>query len=259
MYFYLSKILAPIINGTNLIVICIILSSLLYFFFKKKIIKYFLNIILIFFFIIVLAPIGSFGIHYLEKNFYESKLPKNFDYIVVLAGSESIEHTFKRKKLTLNNSSERLISSVKLALDYPNTQIIYIGGDGRLNKTNINFNETTVAKKFYNNIGFNLERIKFISGSRNTIENLKNLKSLKIDNQKKNLILITSAFHMKRVLLIAKKFDLKLYDYAVDYRTENIKISFLNYFQSFSISSNLSNYDIFFRELLGTLAVKIFL
>ena len=157
------------------------------------------------------------------------------------------------KKLSLNDGSERLIASAKLALDYPNSKIYYLGGDGRLIKSK--FNEADIAKIFYSNIHFDLNRVIFIDNTRNTIENLKAFKKINTLNQSN--ILITSAFHMKRSMLISKKLDLTIKPYAVDFRSVN-DFNILNYYQKLSIASNLQSFNIFFREIIGIIAFKLF-
>ena len=176
--------------------------------------------------------------------------------IIVLAGAESTFLTTQTKKLNLNESSERLIASVNLALKNKNSKIIYIGGSGFLDNKN-QISEVDVAKMFYDNIGFDLDRVQFVSGTRNTIENLSEFKNLKIN--KPGDILITSAFHMNRSLMISKKLKLNLIPYAVDFRVSNSNISLINYYQSFSILHNLLNFNLFFREFLGTVVAKIVL
>ena len=131
-----------------------------------------------------------------------------------------------------------------------------MGGSGLLKKYNLD--EADVAKIFYKDINFDLRRVVFINNTRNTIENLKEFKKLNLKNQS-NSILITSAFHMKRSLLISKKLDLNLIPYAVDFRSfaDNGSDGLLNYYQMFSIAGNLNSINLFFREFLGIYAVKI--
>ena len=96
-----------------------------------------------------------------------------------------------------------------------------------------------------------------ISGARNTIESLSKFKNLKINE--KGDVLITSAFHMNRSLIISKKLKLDFIPYAVDFRASNSKISLINYYQSFSILQNLLNFNLFFKEFIGSVIAKIIL
>ena len=132
MYFFLSKFFAPFVNFTNLIFFICIIS----FFFKKLFFRNFfktVNYLGVFILIIFsFFPIGSKLINALEKKYIISVLPDNYDYIVVLAGSEEMHKTFITNKLSLNHASERLIASVKLANEKKNSKIIYLGGSGLL-------------------------------------------------------------------------------------------------------------------------------
>jgi len=253
LYFYFSKLLAPFFKLTNILIFLIIFIFIFRDFFSKKYFRQFRNLIILLFLVISIFPIGNLGLKYLEKEHIFQKKIFHIDNLIVLAGSENLQSTKITEKLNLNNGSERLIASVMLANKFENSKIYFLGGDGNLIKNSID--ETNVASKFYSDVSFDLDRIHFIDNTRNTYENLKEFQKI-IKKDEKN-ILITSAFHMKRTLLIAKKLDIKLTPYAVDYRAINAN-SIINYYQGFSVSSNLTSFDIFFREILGILAIKLF-
>ena len=108
-----------------------------------------------------------------------------------------------------------LIISVKLAIENPKSTIYHLGGNGYLKKNE--FNESEVAKLFYSNVGFDLNRVRFIGNSRNTIENFYSIKNENIFE--KSNILITSAHHMKRAMIISKRLNMTFIPYAVDFKT----------------------------------------
>ena len=252
MYFYLSKLVAPLLNPTNLLFILLIIFYLANLKTKFRF-KFFLNIILTLLLLISFFPLGNSGLKYLEKDFIIRDKLYKVDNIVVLAGSENIASTKIIKELSLNSGAERLIVSVKLALDYPNSKIYYLGGDGYLVKNKID--EVDMTKIFYSNIHFDLNRVNFIDNTRNTIENLKAFKKINTLNQSN--ILITSAFHMKRSMLIAKELNLSIQPYAVDFRSVN-NFNILNYYQRLSIADNWQSFNIFFKEIIGIMAFKLF-
>ena len=121
---------------------------------------------------------GGYGIKYLERDYINQIQIKSIDNIIVLAGSERGNTKFTNK-VNLNDGSERLISSIKLALENPDAKIIFLGGDGNLIKEE-HLDESNVALKFYKDLRFDLKRVIFISSSRNTIENLSSLKKKNI-------------------------------------------------------------------------------
>ena len=252
MYFYLSKILAPFLNPTNLL-----FFLLIFFIFKNIKLKIRFKFLFIFITFIIIfistLTIGKIGLKYLENDYVFQEKLSNINNIFILAGSEEINSTKATNKLNLNNGSERLISSVKLALDNPNATIYFIGGDGNLIKNEIN--EINVAQLFFEDIGFDTSRVKFIQNTRNTIENLKALKKINIQDQLN--VLITSAFHMKRSMIIANTLDIKIKPYAVDFRSIE-KFNLINYYQRLNVASNWDSFNIFFRELLGIFAFKLF-
>ena len=179
---------------------------------------------------------------------------KKIDNIFVLGGSENLVASKLTSKTNLNESSERLIATVKLALKNPDAKIYFLGGQGSIGENNIN--EAIIAKNFFSDVGFDTDRIYFIDNTKNTIENLNAVKNLNISS--KINILITSAFHMKRSIMIAKELELDLIPYAVDFRsiTED---NLINSYQNFNILDNLFKFELFIRELVGIISVKIFL
>lgn len=92
----------------------------------------------------------------------------------------------------LNNSSERLISFVELAQINKKAKLIFVGGNPYLSHKNI-LSEEDIAKIFFKNINFDHKKITFLSNSRNTIENFKELKFFLKESSYDNILLITSA------------------------------------------------------------------
>ena len=236
LYFYLSKILAPLLNPTNFLFLALIILFIIYYKNKKKIIFKLLTITIFLLSIISFLPIGNFGLKYLEKDFLNKESYQNIDNIVVLSGSDY-----------------RLIASIKLGNNYKHTEIYYVGGNAYLIKSDMN-DEINKAKKIYEELNFDMTRVKFVGQSRNTIENFKEIEKLNLNDSK--TVLITSAYHMKRSIIIAKDFGLKLIPYVVDPKT-NRQSSLINIYQDFNISRNLANFNLFFREIIGIIVFKL--
>ena len=254
MYFYLSKILAPILNPINTLIIIYVILIIINLKYKKKSIRIFSNFIIFIFLFISLFPIGRLGITYLEKDYVNQNKINNIENIIVLGGAEDIFRTKQFGKLHLNSDSERLISVINISKKNPLANIFYLGGNGNLNQ-DIEINETDVAKQFFQIVGFDITKIQFIGNTRNTIENFQKLKA-KYDIENRKNLLITSASHMKRSLIISKHLGYDLIPYAVDFKTQP-KLKPSNYYQSFNVLPNLGSFNVFFRECLGIIAFKI--
>ena len=186
--------------------------------------------------IVAFIPTGSLGLKYLEKDFINKKEYKNIKNILVLSGAD-----------------ERIIASISLAYQYPDAKVYYVGGNAYLIKNNDN-DDPTIAKKFYNDLNFDMDRVNFIGKSRNTIENFKEIKELNLKYSE--TVLITSAYHMKRSMMIAEKQGVKVLPYPVN-PIKRSKTPLLNSYQVFDLSNNLSKFNTFFREILGIIAFKI--
>ena len=219
---------------------------------KKKNINLFFRINIFLIFILLFLPIGNFGLIFLEKNYKTQKTFDDIKNIVVLAGSEDLTSTMKTNKIHFNEGSERLIETIILSNRYPNSKIFYVGGDGNIIKNDIS--EVELAKRFFKELNLNQKRIKYVGNSRNTYENIKEIKKLGLNKDK--TLLVTSAFHMKRSMMIAKEIELNLIPYAVDFRSFSNK-SIINQYQEFNIIINLAKFNLFIREIIGIIAFKV--
>ena len=236
MYYYLSKFLGPLLNPTNFLFIILVILFIYYLISKKKIILKILSLNILIIIIVAFFPTGSLGLKYLEKDFIIKKEYKNIKNILVLSGAD-----------------ERIIASISLAYQYPEAKVFYVGGNAYLVKNNDN-DDPTIAKKFYNDLNFDLDRINFIGKSRNTIENFREIKELNLKYSE--TVLITSAYHMKRSMMIAEKQGVKVIPYPVNPISRS-KTPLLNRYQVFDVVNNLSKFNTFFREILGIIAFKI--
>lgn len=237
-YFYLSKILGPLINPTNfLFIILLILFIFLLILKKKNIILKLLIVNLFLIFLISFFPLGNIGLQILENEFRNKIEYKNIKNIVVLSGDD-----------------KRILASIKFASKNKNAKIYFVGGSSFLIQDSTQ-KDLLNAMDTYKDLNFDLKRVTFLGKSRNTIENFKEIKILNLDASK--TILITSAFHMKRSILISKKFNLNFIPYPVDFRS-SVGGNLINSYQGFNVTSNLSDLNIFFREIIGITAFKVF-
>ena len=220
MSFYLSKIIWLMLNPFNLFIFITFFSIFLYFFNLKRVSLIIFLINFIFIALISFIPIGSFLIYKIEKQYHSNiKIPERVDGILILGGATNPLHFKEYEQVSLNDSAERLVESVPIIKKFEKAKVIFSGGSGIVNRPDLGHSQ--VAKSFYKKMGMEINKIIFEDSSRNTYENI--IYSKKIANPKinENWLLITSASHMKRALLIADKNNWKLIPYAVDFK--NIK------------------------------------
>ena len=246
MSFYLSKNLFLILNPFNIFIFVTLLSIFLYFVKLRGLSLIIFLINFVFIALISFLPIGSYLIYNIEKEYHSYiKPPDQVDGILILGGATNPLLYNEYDQISLNGSSERLVESVFIIKKFDKAKVIFSGGSGFLNRSG--FDNAQVAKSFYKKIGIEIDKIIFEDNSRNTYENI--IYSKKIANPKinENWLLITSASHMKRALLIADKNNWDLIPYAVDFK--NIKEFKL--IPNLNLLSNLNSFQQGSHEWLG--------
>ena len=245
LYFYASKILTPLILPSNFLIFVLIIFFYLGILKKKEKFKKIFSIFFIVFSLISFLPLGENLTHYiLEKNYKNRKLPKNIDYIFVPSGS-----------------LDRIIQAIKIKNHYLPTKvkIVYSSGNTALDKKNGKDSETPFVKTIIVNSKIDKQDIIFLPNARNTIENFKQLKSFLKREENKKILLVTTASHMKRSLMIAKKYNIEIQGFPSSFKSRTNPFSLINFYQNINIQRNLHYFNIFFKEMLGIFIVTVIL
>lgn len=249
MSFYLSKTLWLILNPFNIFILLTLFSILLFLFSIKRlsIIIFLINFSILL--TISIFPIGNYLVYIIEKEFHlHTKVPDHIDGILILGGSTNAEMFQEYGQISLNGSAERLVESVDIIKKFKGSKIIFTGGSGILNRPDLG--HVQVAKLFYKKMGINLKRIMFENNSKNTFENIIFSKKMAEPNKNEIWLLITSASHMKRALLIGEKNNWYFTPYAVDFLNEkNFKFR-----PNFKLLSNLNSFQKGLHEWLGLIS-----
>ena len=246
MSFYLSKILWLIVNPFNIFIFITLFTMFLYLinFRRISLIIYLINFIFIA--LISFLPIGSYLTYIIEKEFHtNTKIPERVDGILILGGATNPLLFKEFDQISLNGSAERLVESVMIIRKFEKAKVIFSGGSGIVNRSDLGHSQ--VVKLFYKKMGVDINKIFFEDKSRNTHENIIYSKKIAKPKKNENWLLITSAFHMKRALLIAEKNNWKFIPYAVDFK--NIKEFKLT--PNLNLLSNLNSFQSGLHEWLG--------
>jgi uncharacterized SAM-binding protein YcdF (DUF218 family) len=122
---------------------------------------------------------------------------KVYDYVIVLGGITSYyDQSFKQ--IGFNRSVDRLMQAIKLYKLGKVKKIVFTGGDTTILQDGNN--EADVIKQYLFDIGIPAEDLIFENESRNTHENATFVFKLLKPTESEKILLITSAFHMKRAL-----------------------------------------------------------
>ena len=160
----------------------------------------------------------------------------------------NIEETFYTEIVTYTDSNRYNWSSPYNYFEYElltPAKIIFSGGSGVINRPDLG--HAQVAKSFYKKMGLLENKIIYENNSRNTYENILFSKQIAKPQKDQKWLLITSASHMKRALLIGSKHNWHLIPYAVDFQT----MKKLKFIPNLNFLSNLNAFQKGSHEWLG--------
>lgn len=178
----------------------------------------------------------------LESAYEESELnTSKFDAVVVLGGGI----TFGPQKIYLNpHALQRVYTGTWLAKKL-NIPIIVTGGSTPGRKE---IPEAVIMKEVVENTGIESGRIIPEPNARNTYENALYTYEICKENGFKNILVVTSAVHMKRAMRCFEKFDIQVTPYPTDYKYDYSNPSWIDFVPNpQALDANLS----VFHELIG--------
>ena len=181
-------------------------------------------------------------------------IPDNCRYAIVLGGTADVERE-PRDRLYFNKGAERITQAVNLHRAGKALQILYTGGRSELFGNPEADNQPIFD--FYTMCGVPVGDIILESRSRNTRENALLSKEMlrEIDNPGP-VILLTSAFHMRRSLACFRKVGLDVVPFSTDFNSvlpaDRYKIG-----QFFPSSKTLYDWEFLIKEMVGFLVYRL--
>jgi uncharacterized SAM-binding protein YcdF (DUF218 family) len=215
LFFIFSKILTVLLFPLPLVII-VTISMIV--FGKGKYYKILSILPILFLWILSSFPVSQWLVRSLEDEYppipIEQVSPS--EIIVVLGGAVNIlgKH---RDRVELGSSAERLTDGILLYRNKKAPIILFTGGSGILFQQN--FNEAFFAKKFFNDFEISDRNLLLEDKSKNTYENALYTKEILSKLGKNKIILITSAFHMKRSLGVFLKQGFDVQSFPTDYKS----------------------------------------
>jgi uncharacterized SAM-binding protein YcdF (DUF218 family) len=169
---------------------------------------------------------------------------KKYSCVIVLGGFSS---GGKMAGGYFNSSADRFIQGVKVMETKQASHILISGGNGQLNPGE--FREATWVKTQLTAFNIPDSLILVESNSKNTIGNAQFSKILLA---KKHLpppyLLVTSAFHMRRSLMIFKKAGMDVVPYPANYLGSEVSFSLNSFLPE---ANTLANWEYYTKEVVG--------
>jgi uncharacterized SAM-binding protein YcdF (DUF218 family) len=159
-------------------------------------------------------------LHSLENRFNVPSLTSNDQYVgvIVLGGATGSPGIYKAHgQVPLGDAAERMTEPIALIRNFPNFELIFSGGEGRLVPTGTT--EAELAEVFYTEQGVDMKRVTLESQSRSTRENASRVAALLGERCKQPWLLVTSAWHMPRSMAEFQAVGCNVTAYPVDFRT----------------------------------------
>ena len=121
------------------------------------------------------------------------------------------------RQVPLGDAAERMTLPIGLMRKFPNFELIFSGGEGRL--VPMGTTEAELAKVFYEEQGVDMKRVTLESKARTTRENAIRVAALLGERCKQPWLLVTSAWHMPRSIAEFQAVGCNVTAYPVDFRT----------------------------------------
>lgn len=242
---YIHKILGVFISLSYGLIFLLILSFLT----KKRWLTYF-----------CIASFYIFSTGYISNKLYQClevpytrKQPNEIekaDAIVVLGGM--LGNTKTKMGYTFEWSDpDRFFGGIELMAVNKAKYLIFMGT--KLPWNSAKENDGEILKKYAIKFGINKDLILVTSNVENTEGEANAVKKL-LPNKGTKIILVTSAFHMKRARNIFEKLAFDVTEYPVDFHATKNSISILDFIPT---TGNLAQSEFVLREILGIIIYKL--
>lgn len=252
LLFYLSKIFWFLAQPLNLSIFLLALAILIGWLGWRKTRGFFLLSAFLVLALSAWTSLGAIMLNPLEERFQRpTPPPGRVAGIIVLGGGFEGAINLARGGYDINNGGDRYLEAAVLARRYPDAQIAVSGGTGTVMLEGAGDADT--AAKLFSALGIPSSRLVLERESRNTFENVENLRNLVAPAPDETWLLVTSAFHMPRSIGLFRKAGFPVTPWPVDYRTsgrEGIGV------MRDSATDSLATMTMAIREWCGLIAYK---
>ena len=236
---YLHKIIPLLISPLIFVIFLFILGV---YYNSKKIIFSALTVL-----ILSSTPILSDKlVNYLEIDYEPINIEdvEKADAIIVLSGMINTLQTKNIYNYEFNGAVDRFIKGIDLFKNGKANYLVFTRGKI---PWSVGISEGEYLKKLAINFGVPEKKIILTESVENTEQEANSIKNI-FPNKNSKLILVTSAYHMKRALKIFNSAELKVLAYPVDFRKKTKKFTIMDIIPSANAFSKTS-YSI--REIIG--------
>ncbi len=246
MFYVLSKLLWPLAQPSNLLLVLLLLAAALVWR-GRRLGPPLLALVGLTLVVIGVLPAGQWLLVPLENRFPRPvDLPARIDGVVMLGGAIELEVAAARHTAALNDAAERVTTLIELARRYPSAQLVVAAGG-------VPISDAAVLAPFFRSQQLPPDRILFDDRSLNTWQNAVFTQVLARPGRGEHWLLVTSASHMPRAVGCFEAVGWPVIAYPVDYRTSGR----LEWWVRFDVSRRLLEFDAAVRAWIGLVAYRL--
>jgi uncharacterized SAM-binding protein YcdF (DUF218 family) len=222
LFFIVSKVVWTLISPSTWLILFPAIAVWLRSRSRKVASKFFVIISIAYWTAIGFFPVGQWLVRPLENYASTPSADIEPDGVIVLGGAWLSARSTHWGQWELNHAAEREIAFLLLAKRFPNAQLVFTGGSGKLtDQTN---KEATFAAELYQDFGIDPARLTLESQSRNTAENVEFSQSLISPKPNETWFMITSAYHMPRAVGVFCAEQWSVIPYPVDHISDKFNL-----------------------------------
>ena len=256
-FLYIFRWLRPLVSPCGILWLFLVVMGIYLFRSKKKYCGSLCLIVALLFSLAGGRPFPEYLMSTLEKpyqNIHLENLPK-CDAVVLLGGGQcSSEHP--PFYMELNEAGDRILHAFEAMRQGKAENIVLSSGFNRIGVDQKN-PWSDYLTNWISNWDIFKGNISSLGGRMNTHDEAQGVKELAQEKGWEKIMLVTSAYHMKRSAEIFRRMDLEVVEYPVDFYVIGIPQN-PPYFTLIPESQGLKFSEIWFKEIIGNLLYKLY-
>lgn len=213
--FFLKKFVTFFVMPFGIVFTLLTIGLILLYMRKEMQSKFFLSMSLFLLFLFSYPPFANYLVENLENQYLKYDYKQDVKYIYILGNGHSVDKTQPISSSLSNAGTKRVLEGVVIHKKISNSKMIFTGNKGDTDTSNAVMNSRLALA-----LGVDKKDMIIISGPRDTREEAEALKAL-IGSEP--FVLVTSATHMPRSMMLFKSLGMNPIAAPTDFHKQNFR------------------------------------